>query len=222
METSASRPGKDLLNPFLARCPEQTRALLMQAGTPQAFEQGSLLYSEGQPTGVVVFLLRGALQMSRSAARGRRQVFCNLSPTTCDGICLLLMADRGLADVRALTAGEMLALPREDFQRLARLDPVLCQAAWGSAAQCMGHLANLVEHLSFDKVSERLVATLLARTERDGDQVRLTQSELAAEVGTTREVVARCLANLREAGAIRLGRGRITVLGRDRLQQVPL
>lgn len=222
METSASRLGDVPGNPFLARCSEATRDLLIQQGTLHSFEEGDRLYLEGQPTGVVVFLLRGALQMSRSAVRGRRQVFCNLSPTTCDGICLLLMGDRGLADVRALTAGEMLALPREDFQRLARSDPGLCQAAWGSAAECMGHLANLVERLSFDKVSERVVATLLARTERDGDQVRLTQSELAAEVGTTREVVARCLASLREAGAIRLGRARITVLSRDRLQQVPV
>ena len=56
-------------------------------------------------------------------------------------------------------------------------------------------------------------------TEKDGDLVRLTQSDLAAEVGTTREVVARCLAGLQQDGHIRLGRARITVLNRQGLQR---
>jgi len=49
--------------------------------------------------------------------------------------------------------------------------------------------------------------------------VRLTQADLAAEVGTTREVVARCLAGFQLDGLIRLGRARITVLDRDGLHR---
>jgi len=76
-----------------------------------------------------------------------------------------------------------------------------------------------VESLSFHTVARRVALTLLRSTEKDGDLVRITQSELAAEVGTTREVVARCLAGLRRAGAVKLGRARITVLSREKLQQ---
>jgi CRP/FNR family transcriptional regulator, anaerobic regulatory protein len=57
-------------------------------------------------------------------------------------------------------------------------------------------------------------------TQRNGDLIYLTQAELAAEVGTTREVVARCLAGLQTAGVIRLGRGRVTMLNREKLSQV--
>jgi CRP-like cAMP-binding protein len=84
----------------------------------------------------------------------------------------------------------------------------------------MAHLSDLVEHLSFHKVAQRAAAILMSRTAKNGDLIYLTQAELAAEVGTTREVVARCLAGLQTGGIIRLGRGRITVMNRDRLSQM--
>ncbi len=76
----------------------------------------------------------------------------------------------------------------------------------------------MVENLSFHKVAERVALALLDGTCVESTIVRRTQAELAAEVGTTREVVARCLAELQDAGAIKLGRGRITVLNREHLQ----
>jgi CRP/FNR family transcriptional regulator len=85
---------------------------------------------------------------------------------------------------------------------------------------CLSHFVSMVENLSFHKVSERVALALVEGTANDGTVVRRTQAELAAEVGTTREVVARCLADFQEAGMIRLGRGRITVLNRDQLLAV--
>jgi len=130
-----------------------------------------------------------------------------------------MMPAHSLGDVRASAEGEVLVLPRLDFQQMARQDPVLCQTGWNAAAECMGHLSGIVENLSFHKVAERVAFMLLESTAKDGDLVRRTQGELAAEVGTTREVVARCLAGLQTAGAVRLGRGRITVLKREKLRQ---
>jgi CRP/FNR family transcriptional regulator len=205
-------------NPFLMACSAETRQTLVERGAIRSFENAAFLYQEREPAGVVLFPLHGILHMSRTADRGRRQVLCNLNPATCGGICLLMMTERGLGDVRGLSSGQVLVLPRPDFQLLARRDPVLCHSAWNAAAECMTHLSNLVESLSFQKVAERVASVLLESTEQDGDLVHRTQSELAAEVGTTREVVARCLAGLQTAGVIRLGRGRITVLSRGRLQ----
>jgi len=209
-------------NSFLQACGEETRAAILEGGVLHAFDGGAVLFRDGGPAGVVLFPLVGALQMGKSATRGRRQVLCTVNPQSCGGICLLMMADRGLADVRALEPGQVAALPRAEFQALARKDPLLCQSAWGAAAECMAHLGGLVEHLSFRKVGQRVALALLENTTQDGDMVRLTQAGLAAEVGTTREVVARCLAGLQKAGAIRLGRGRITVMHRNQVAKETL
>jgi CRP/FNR family transcriptional regulator len=205
-------------NPVLLACSDESRATLADKGSVQRCTADTYLLQEGEPAGVVLFPLSGSFQISKTTERGRRQVLCNLSGPTCGGICLLTMADRSLANVTAVTDGEVLTVGRADFQALARADSVLCQAGWSAAVECMSHFSNLVEHLSFRKVAERVALVLLENTENDGDLLRLTQAELAAEVGTTREVVARCLAGLQSSGAVRLGRARITVRDRARLE----
>jgi CRP/FNR family transcriptional regulator len=136
----------------------------------------------------------------------------------CHGVCLLFFGQHGLADVRGLEAGQVLVAPRSEFERLTQVDPDFCRAAWDGAADCMAHLNSLVTQLSFNKVAERVITLLLDETSQDGDLIRMTQSDLAASVGSTREVVARCLAGLQADGLIRLGRARITVLNREGLR----
>lgn len=204
-------------NPLLSACATSTRAALLAAGEVRQFEPGSLVIGDGDPAGVVLFPLSGSLQMSKMTQRGRRQIFCNPGAQACGGICLLALSERALAEIRGVTQGAVLLVSRDQFLPLTHQDPILCQAAWRSASSCMAHLSELVTQLSFNTVAERVAVALVNGTQANGDLVRVTQSELAAEVGTTREVVARCLAGFQADGMISLGRGRIRVLDRERL-----
>ncbi len=215
METKLSQAA--LANPLLAACADTTRAALLATASVRKFAPGETLLADGEPAGVALFPLEGVLQMSKTTARGRQQIFCDSTLAACGGLCLLAFGPRALAEVRGVTSGTVLLIPAAEFMLLARQDPVLCQGAWQCATACMAHLSDLVSQLSFKTVSERVADALLHETQADGDVVRHTQSELAALVGTTREVVARCLGDLQAAGAIRLGRGRITVLNRAQL-----
>ncbi len=205
-------------NPMLRDCAETTQRALFEHGKLRSFEGGSLLFADDDPGGVAFFLLHGSLQMLKSTPRGRRQIVCNPNSTTCEGVCMLFFGSRGLAEVRGVDPGEVLLVARDRFELLTRQDPAFCRGAWNGVAHCMAHLHNLVAQLSFNKVAERVVMLLVDETSGDGDVVRLTQSDLAANIGTTREVVARCLAGLQADGLIRLGRGRVTVLKREGLR----
>jgi CRP-like cAMP-binding protein len=207
-------------NPVLRASSPRIRTALMERGVLRRFESDTLLFRKGEPAGKVMFLLEGRIQIDKTGSRGRRQVICTMTPQECGGICLLLLGDKGLADVRAAEPGELLLVDKADFQMLAKEDEQLCNAGWMGVAECMAHLSALVEHLSFHKVAQRVAMTLVDKTEKNGDLIRLTQAGLAAEVGTTREVVARSLAGLQTAGIIRLGRGRITVMNREKLIQM--
>lgn len=206
-------------NPILRDCAATTREALLERGRVERFQENMVLLADGEAAGVVLFPLNGTLQMAKATKRGRRQIFCDPMSSSCGGICMLAFGPHALAQVRGLDNGEVLILKRNDFEDLIHEDRVLCRAAWHSAASCMAHLTSLITQLSFKKVGERVVLALLDNTERDGDMVRLTQADLAAEIGTTREVVARCLAGLQSEGLIRLGRARITVLSREGLER---
>jgi len=46
---------------------------------------------------------------------------------------------------------------------------------------------------------------------------RITQDDMAARIGTVREVVARSLKELEKVGAIDIQRGRITIVNQEKL-----
>ncbi len=87
-------------------------------------------------------------------------------------------------------------------------------------SQNLRKLVGLVAELSFYTVTARL-ARLLREMPQDqlsgnGTQ-RLTQDDLAARIGTVREVVARSLKELERCGAIEVDRGKITIVDWDQL-----
>jgi CRP/FNR family transcriptional regulator, anaerobic regulatory protein len=205
-------------NAALRNCAPETRAALFQRGTLYSYEVGDKVWGDGEPAGVGFFPLKGKFQLSKTASNGRRQVLCYPEPAGCTSVCLFLMAERSLADIYAIDPSQALIVPAADMTELSAHDMALSREAWKTMGACLSHFVSMVENLSFHKVSERVALALLDATAHNGATVRRTQAELAAEVGTTREVVARCLADFQDLGAIRLGRGRIVVLNRDQLQ----
>ncbi len=85
------------------------------------------------------------------------------------------------------------------------------------------HLRQLiatVEELSFYQVTSRLARLLNSLPEEQlSGETRLTQDQLAALLGTVREVVARSLRDLERSGAIHLERRQILIADHAILQQ---
>jgi CRP-like cAMP-binding protein len=211
-----------VINPVWLSFPDETRVKLQALGHMQAVEGGALLFKEGEAARTAFFPLTGTFLLSKTGRAGRRQVLCKLDSSKCGGPCLLMMGDQNLGDMRVVEPGSVLMLSREQLEEQAIADPALGRSVLNSVVHCMSHFITSLGNLSFNKVAQRVAMALLDATGGDGDGnvVRETQADLAAEVGTTREVVARCLAELQEGGAIKLGRGRITVMDRNYLQHV--
>jgi CRP/FNR family transcriptional regulator len=204
-------------NALLRDCASSTLETIARRGSLCSCPAGAKVLGEGDTAAYAFLPLQGRFQVSKTAATGRRQVFCTMEPGFCGNLCMFFMTERSLADIHATEPSRLVMIPVQEAIDLTLADPVVGREAWSSLARCLGHLAGMVENLSFHKVSERVARDLLGVAEADGTTIRCTQAELAAQVGTTREVVARCLAEFQESGAIRLGRGRIVVLSRDRL-----
>src|SRR5512138_3505462 len=110
------QPDDDLLqvsaqNSLLRNCAAGTREALFRHGSLVTFEPGHKVWGEGEPAGMVLFPLKGKLQLSKTAGNGRRQVFCYLEPGGCSDVCLFLMAERSLADIYAIEASQALVVP---------------------------------------------------------------------------------------------------------------
>jgi CRP/FNR family cyclic AMP-dependent transcriptional regulator len=94
-------------------------------------------------------------------------------------------------------------------------------------ASHLRRLTELVEDLSFKTVAGRVARILLdqlpsgtAGRANQPPPRRLTQRELAAMAGTAREVAGRALKALEQQGAIRIERGRITIVDPQLLESL--
>ena len=89
-------------------------------------------------------------------------------------------------------------------------------------ARTIRRLSMRVEDLVFLDVPSRVAKSLLDLAELGGTEVQeiaLTQEDVAAIVGATRVSVNRVLASLEARGIVRVGRRRIEIVDRDRLQR---
>ena len=97
--------------------------------------------------------------------------------------------------------------------------PCLYPAGFFSAfADRMTMMLKLVETVAFTRAECRLAARVLTLSEHG--PIHATQGELAAQVGTAREVVSRRFDAWTRKGWIRTGRGEVTVIDRAALQDL--
>jgi CRP-like cAMP-binding protein len=88
-------------------------------------------------------------------------------------------------------------------------------------SQRVRHLVSLVEDLSFRNVTGRVAKVLLEYAgDSAGEKPRLTQQEMAAMIGTAREMVGRALKTLEGEGSIRMERNRIVITNPDSLREM--
>jgi CRP/FNR family transcriptional regulator len=88
-------------------------------------------------------------------------------------------------------------------------------------AQRLRKFSALIGDLSLLTVPQRL-AKLLVERARSGGRHHATQREMAAQLGTVREVVARSLSQFEDQGWVRVGRGVIEILDADMLEEYAL
>jgi CRP-like cAMP-binding protein len=125
------------------------------------------------------------------------------------------------ATATSLEPTETLVLPREQFRELIATEPAVRDALLASIAGELRRLTNHVEELHFLDITGRL-ASRLARLAIDGGtplpdgSIRLaaplTQGDLAAMIGCTRQSVNKLLGSFTDDHLIRLDRDSIVVL----------
>ena len=80
-------------------------------------------------------------------------------------------------------------------------------------------MMEIVDEIAFRRMDARIASLLLTRAQSQ-NPMRITHQEIAAELGSSREVVSRLLEDFSERGLIRSGRGEIEVLDKEGLESL--
>jgi CRP/FNR family transcriptional regulator len=120
-----------------------------------------------------------------------------------------------------MTPVVLYGLSKGDMESILHHHPKVASNVVRVLAGRIRHLLELVEDLSFRQVVSRVARVLLEYAGNGtGPRPRLTQQEMAAVVGSAREVVGRSLKTLQEEGLIRMDRNRIIITDKEALRQM--
>ena len=204
--------------PFFEGLPQETLEAVVARMVPRSLPRGHTLFRRGEQCRGVYVLTSGQVEIYRSTTDGREQVLHVEDPV--QTIAELPFFDSGVypAAARTTRASEVLFLSLDDLQRLYRHHPEVADAIIQNLGRRLRALVTLVEKISLKSVPGRVAATLLEIAERAGRRedggtfvLSSTHTELAHQLATSRESVARAFAHFRHEGWIEQEGRRITL-----------
>jgi len=186
----------------------------------KAAERNEFIVSEGDDVDALYVVLSGALKALKTSAEGREQILRIIRPG--DSFNDVPVFDGGPcpASVQAMGPVSLYGFSTTSMRTILRQHPVVALNAVVVLAGRVRHYVSVVEDLAFKHVMGRVAKLLLDHSREDAEaRPKLTQQEMAATVGTVREMVSRSLKTLEERRLIRMDRHRIVILDADGLRE---
>jgi CRP/FNR family cyclic AMP-dependent transcriptional regulator len=205
--------------PFLAWLGAEEVATLRARGVPRRFERGATIVHQGEVPGRVVVIERGHAKVTTTSEDGKEVVLAFRGPGDVVGESSALSGHPRSATVRALEPLDALAVPVGDFEALLERHPrialVLLKVVIARLDEADRQQLEFATLHTLGRIARRLVelAERFGEPCDDGVRIslRISQEELAAWAGASREATTKALHDLREIGLIDTRRRSLTV-----------
>src|ERR1700690_972894 len=192
---------------------------LAERAVPRQFAPGEVVFVEDQPCVGLYVVERGNIRIFKSSSSGREQVLSIDGPGSSVAEVPVFDGGNYPASGAAVDHATLLFVGKQDFQALCLAHPEVALKVLRVVGSRLRRLVGIIEELSFTTVRQRLAVFLLRLAQREGtasgDGVRFqlpgSNQELAAQLGTVRELVSRNLSRLQAEGLVKLD-GRLAVI----------
>lgn len=207
--------------PMFSSLQSETRAAISQRAFTRDFPAGISLLIEGMPAESGYFLVEGEVRALRMNPEGRVQVLARFKAG--DPINIISLLNQGKinrATIETLSPVTVLVIPAADFEALISCYPDFSSLLLRLLAERLSKITDLAADLSLYAVRSRLARFLIELADLTPSPSGWTQDEIAAHIGTVRDVVGRLLRDFEATGLIQRQRGQIILLNREKLIKV--
>jgi len=182
-------------------------------------KRGEIIQLEGEDVEELYLVASGAVKVFKTSAEGKEQILSIIRPGEAFNDIAIFDGEPSPVSAQAMSPVTLFRIGRSELHTLLREYPRLSLNTTRVLAERTRQLMALVEDLSFRNVISRVAKVLLENAGNGAAPgARLTQQEMAAMVGSVREVVARSLKALEAEGTVRLERHRIRIMDRKALE----
>ena len=218
---------------FLRRCtmfktaPVETLREVDRVAKERTYHDRMVIVAEGTTWNEFGLVRRGIVEVTRATDEDREIVLYDVPAY--GGFNEAAVFDEGTAELTVIARGDadIVELPAQFMRQLIARSPEVAAGCARFFAQRQRRLTGAAGNLAFGRVLTRIARVLLDYASPDAGLAkgisgveRITQSDLAARVGTVRDMGSRALSHLEDMGAIQLRRGRVVMLNRLVLEEI--
>jgi len=192
---------------------------LAQRAVTRQYAPGEMVFTEGEACSGLYVVECGNIRIFKSSAGGREQVLNIDGPG--NSVAEVPVFDGGAypASGAAVDRLTLLFVAKRDFQALCLAHPEVALKVLGVVGARLRRLVGIIEELSFTTVRHRLASFLLRLALREGTSSAAgvefslpgSNQDLAAQLGTVRELVSRNLSRMQAEGLVKLDGRRVTI-----------
>jgi CRP/FNR family transcriptional regulator len=205
------------VNPYFDELPEGVLKEIAGVTQLREYDRGDVLFWEGDPCAGLHILESGSVKLYRVSPQGRHYIIAVLTEgATCNEVPAF---DGGTnpVNVEALETTRVWVVDAHTLRDLVKANPEFALKILSKFGQNLRIMVGKVSEMAFYQVTHRLARLITEMPEEP--RPPWTQEQLAARLGTVREVVSRSLKELEKSGAIRMEDRRIQIVDDAILRQ---
>jgi len=200
---------------FYRQAPAAFQATFAAVVRPLSVTAGAALFRQGDECTELALVGKGSVRVYRTGETGREITLYHVEDGQSCLVNMLSVLRQGpaVATATAEVPTEAVAVPASAMRHWVKSNDLVRDYIVEMMADRLITYMTLFDEVVFGKMDARLAALLAHRFESE-HSFKATHEEIAAELGTAREVVSRLLKELVRVGAIQISRGHIEL--RDR------
>ena len=209
--------------PFWANLSTDEKAILSQRALTKKFAKGQLVSSNTSSCLGIVLILSGEIRIGLTSDEGREITLYrahegDICISTASCVIRQLTFD---ADVTAEKDTSVLVIPSSVCARLMETNIHVRAFVFEKQTERYSQTVWAIQTMLFKRFDQRLASYLVSAYDRTGnDEIKKTQEEIARDVNSAREVVARMLREFSAKGLVKIKRGAIKLSDIEALRSI--
>lgn len=190
-----------------------------QAASFARIPTGHDVFLEGDRVEAIALLISGVVRVYKIGETGREITLYRFgNGSSCILTANAILSQKTFPAVATVEQdAEAVMIPADVFRDWVRRHDLWREFVFDLLSQRLSTVMAIVDEVAFRRMDRR-VAALLLKQARLQNPLRITHQEIAAELGSSREVISRLLEDFVSDGSIRSGRGTVEVLDFELLE----
>jgi CRP/FNR family transcriptional regulator len=180
---------------------------------------GRDVFVEGDRVEAIALLISGVVRVYKVGETGREITLYRFGlGESCILTANAILSQQSFPAIATVEEqAEAVMIPADVFREWVRRYDLWRGFVFDLLSQRLSSVMALVDEVAFRRLDARVAALLLERSQTH-NPLHITHQEVAAELGSSREVISRLLEDFAGRGLVRSARGTVEVLDRQALQ----